>query len=121
MNTDMLTKQQRADFNAGRGMFAPTKSQRAMSYDVWVRRYQPQRNTVNRRAPFDGTMYETYGPEVEAAWAQYQKDAATVWTLIDCEGKVYISAGWHRVNRLGYFVCAVPFGAEGMQRDVFVG
>ena len=27
-----------------------------------------------------------------------------VWTILDCDGKLYYSSGYHFVNRLGYFI-----------------
>ena len=38
-----------------------------------------------------------------------------IWTILDCDGKLYISPGWHYVNRLEYLITEIPY-KEG-QRD----
>ena len=38
-----------------------------------------------------------------------------IWTMLDCDGKIYISPGWHYVNRMDYIITEVPW-KEG-QRD----
>ena len=50
---------------------------------------------------FGGCMYETYGEEVDYVKQQPNK---RIWTIIDEEDKLYIIAGYHFVNRLGYLV-----------------
>ena len=41
-----------------------------------------------------------------------------LWTMLDCDGKMYLSAGFHLVNRMFYVVCNNPH--EGvLQRDYF--
>lgn len=36
-------------------------------------------------------------------------DAREWWTVVDCEGKLYVSPGFRFVNRFGYVRCAVPW------------
>jgi hypothetical protein len=31
------------------------------------------------------------------------------WTVLDCDGRLYLSAGFRFVNRLGYVHCEVPW------------
>ena len=50
---------------------------------------------------FGGCMYETYGEEVDYVRQQPNK---RIWTIIDEEDELYIIAGYHFVNRLGYLV-----------------
>lgn len=35
-----------------------------------------------------------------------------LWTLIDSDGVLYISEGFHYVNRMEYWFCEVPFGED---------
>lgn len=32
-----------------------------------------------------------------------------LWTVVDCDGKLYIMAGWHFVNRLHYVITNEPY------------
>jgi hypothetical protein len=52
-------------------------------------------------APFGGCMYETYGEEYEYLKKQPNK---RIWTIIDEEDELYVIAGLHFVNRMGYLV-----------------
>ena len=47
----------------------------------------------------EGMLWETYGEDVEYIWEQ---DVNHVWTIVDCDGKLYISPGRHLVNRMNY-------------------
>ncbi len=38
-----------------------------------------------------------------------------IWTLVDCDGKMYITPGWHYVNRMDYIITEIPW--EDGQRD----
>jgi hypothetical protein len=39
-------------------------------------------------------------------------DYRHVWTILDCEGRLYVSPGFRFVNRLGYVRCAVAWTDE---------
>ena len=41
-----------------------------------------------------------------------------IWTIVDVDGFVLLTAGWHFVNRLGYVVTDGPFPA-GAEIDVY--
>jgi len=76
---------------------------RAMTYDVFERRYQP-----------------IDGPEktpLHDAAAATAAGADRVWTVLDCDGKLYLASGFHYVNRTGdYVIGKVPH--EYTTRDV---
>lgn len=79
----------------------------AMSFEQWVEAYKPIKNTFNELAPYDGTMFETFGNEL-----QYVKkaDERKVWTLIEGEENEWILVnGFHYVNRIGYAITEVAF------------
>jgi len=42
------------------------------------------------------------------------KDAGPhrVWTIVDCEGQLYVSPGYRFVNRIDYALCEVPWTDE---------
>lgn len=81
--------------------------------------YKPQENHLTKaksnhadHAPFNNTMYETYGEEEVYVREIAQKEPERVWTILDCDGKFYICSGFHFVNRHGYIVCEKPFEAN---------
>ncbi len=42
-----------------------------------------------------------------------------VWTMLDCDGKVYLAPGWHHINRTGdYVITKNPWKREDYSRDV---
>ena len=64
-----------------------------------------------------GCLFETYGEERAFVMRQ---DPLTVWTLVDGDdGDLYVISGPHFVNRIGYFVSAVPI-AEGVTMQVHI-
>jgi hypothetical protein len=73
---------------------------RAMNFWVWERRYQPQPPPVQLPGQPDNfwTLEQVQGQPPER-----------VWTLLDCDGVLYLASGFHFVNRTrDYFVCAIP-------------
>lgn len=72
------------------------------AFDTWFEKYQPIKNTFrSAEASFDGTLFETFGKELEHVRLA---DPSKVWTLIDAEGSTIIESGFHYVNRIGYFI-----------------
>jgi hypothetical protein len=90
----------------------PTLPGPAVSYDDWRDAYRPVRNTIRTDAPFDGLMFETFGPELDAVRAA---DPACVWTLVssDDDDGLYLLSGCHFVNRMGYLVTERPWAGDG--------
>lgn len=87
---------------------------RAMNYFVWERKFKPvERENTSNGNPI---LYETYGPELREVQAQFETKPNTVWTVVDCDGKLYISPGFHFVNRIAYVITTIPWVDE--QRDV---
>ena len=75
-----------------------------MDYDEWFETYKPLENPLNNHASLDGTMFETYGDELDAVKA----DPAHVWTFVtDDHGENIAISGGQYVNRLGYIITEV--------------
>jgi hypothetical protein len=79
---------------------------KVISYDEWHERYRPVSNHIDSAAGFDGTLFETSGEEEEHVMSQ--ADSGRVWTLLESDDTQTIAAGFHRVNRLGYFITEEP-------------
>lgn len=98
-------------------------------YDAFLDTYKPEYNTFYRAklpdtateavldsmTAYNGKMYETFGEELDYVRSQ---PADRTWTLIEADGKQYISPGFHIVNRQGYFITEIAW-ATG-QEDHFV-
>lgn len=78
-----------------------------MLYEEFENKYQPLNNLLVKDAPFGEKMFETYGPELDYVKDNINKN--TVWTILDCDGELYISAGYHIVNRIGYLITEIPW------------
>lgn len=72
---------------------------RAGSWRTFERRFQP-----------------ITGPDGATYWAREQLprdvDARLVWTIVDCDGKLYVSPGFRLVNRVDYVLCRLPWTAD---------
>lgn len=71
---------------------------------------------------YNGCLYETYGKEVAHIinLANHPKTRNKVWTIVDAEDDTQvILAGFHLVNRFGYFVTEKPWitGSEEVRID----
>jgi hypothetical protein len=82
-----------------------------MTVEQWEEQYEPFVNHLDADASWatddaNGIMFETYGAEVDYVYA---RPLNHTWTYVDGEEGTYILAGRHLVNRIGYFVTAVPW------------
>jgi len=81
----------------------------AMTWTEWEETYKPIRNPNNSDTSFWGSMFETFGDDLDAVKG-YPNDK--VWTLVDNNpNSVFldVQSGFWRVNRMGYFVTEVPW------------
>lgn len=84
--------------------------------DAWELQYKPIKNHIDTDSSWGGIMFETFDKEVEYVWNIVQtKGENYVWTWIDGDGDseessgTFLISGFHHVNRIGYFVCEVPW------------
>ena len=100
-----------------------TNTHTRLSFDEWAEQYKPQTNTLDPHASFDGLMFETYGDEMSEvlAIANSSGGDARVWTWVECDDDDdgLIVEGYHRVNRIGYFITNEPSKA-GVQYSVTI-
>ena len=93
-----------------------------MSFTARAKRFKPVANTITPNAPHDGMMFETYGSdliEVLRIANGYTGKAGErkVWTLVDTGDDWVVVDGYHRVNRMGYFITEKP-AVKGTQYEV---
>ena len=86
--------------------------------DDFYEKFKPQKNHLDDNASFGGCMFETYGKELDYIHklAQISK---RVWTIIEAEDKIFYSAGFHIVNRMGFLVTEKEWvtGLEEVETD----
>lgn len=70
-------------------------------WDRFTETYQLLPNHLVPDSPYEGTMFETFGDELEFVLSQ---PINNVWTLKDCDGELIVEQGLHFVDRLGYFI-----------------
>jgi hypothetical protein len=76
-------------------------------WDEWAKKYKPISNHLVKDP--DQQMFETYGEELE-----YVKtiESNRIWTYLDGDMSSLICAGYHFVNRIGYYITEVPWTDE---------
>ena len=70
---------------------------------------EPIKNHLDNNASLEGCMYETYGAELEFVKSQPDNH---VWTYCEQDSILFMSSGYHFVNRLGYIVTKLPYLGE---------
>lgn len=82
-----------------------------LTEDTFDELFNPQQNHIDTNAGWSGQLYETFGPELDyvLSFANDFNKQKRVWTLLEVDGKQYVSAGYHMVNRMGYFITEKPW------------
>jgi hypothetical protein len=77
----------------------------------WEDTFKPIKNHIDSDSPYEGTMFETYGEELNFVRTKAKHNPFCVWTLMDSDedDDTIIVEGFHFVNRLGYFITEIPF------------
>jgi hypothetical protein len=78
----------------------------SLTWKEWQERFKPIKNHFAKNDP-DLEMFETYGEEVEFVISKAEENK--VWTWADGDYCSFVSNGYHYVNRIGYYVCEVPY------------
>jgi hypothetical protein len=76
-------------------------------WNEWETKFKPIKNHLSPDP--DETMFETYGEEVDFV-ANY--DNKYVWTYLQGDMSDLLCAGYHYVNRIGYYISSVPWENE---------
>ena len=89
--------------------------------EIFDEKYQPEFNHImaaqlpqyafEDTCPFGGTMYETFGEELDYIKKLCSEDQGNrIWTVLEGDsGDLFIQAGVHFVNRMGYIVTKEPW------------
>lgn len=74
-------------------------------FSIFCEKFQPimkKDNEVMRLYHWEGEDLK----ELQAVAPEY------VWTMVDCDGKLYLTPGWRRVNRTDYVICKNPWNEK---------
>lgn len=83
-----------------------------ISYEKFVDDFSPTINTFDEDRGYNGTLFETFGPEWEHVKIQKENH---IWTLIDGENNnSWIIPGLHIVNKLAFFITEIPWTDEDL-------
>jgi hypothetical protein len=78
--------------------------------NAWHDKYQPIQNHITKNGD---DKFETYGEELEFVRTINSTEPNRVWTLIEGDsGNLWITNGYHFVNRLNYFITKNPYKNE---------
>jgi hypothetical protein len=80
----------------------------SLTWKEWQEQFKPIKNHFSSDP--DEIMFETYGEEVE--FVIDNTPSRKVWTYGDGDYCSYVSNGYHYVNRIGYYVCEVPYDED---------
>jgi hypothetical protein len=89
------------------GLGEPTR----LTFEDWKVQFQPVPNNLLPDQPYDGLMFETYGADLSHinVYLNDQAKRLHIWTLLEEDGVIWITNGYHFVNRQGYFITEIPF------------
>jgi hypothetical protein len=76
-------------------------------WSEWADKYKPKHNHFTKDE--NALMFETYGEEVEYVKTIHPN---FVWTYVDGEMSSLIVAGYHYVNRIGYYITENPWSDD---------
>jgi hypothetical protein len=75
-----------------------------LTEDTFDELFKPIQNPLDKNASFSGTMLETFGDEIQYVLSVVNKDPKRVWTIIENDGDMFCSSGYHLMNRIGYII-----------------
>ena len=86
--------------------------------DAWDAKYQPIKNHVTNNGD---DKFETYAKELDYVLSIANTEPDRVWTLVDGDdGNLYITNGYHLVNRVNYFITKHPCEVEFMEVPYYI-
>lgn len=87
-----------------------------MTFEEWYEKYKPIKNWL--RKDEDTETFETFGVEVGVVLGVNRFNEKQVWTLIDGDEGMWVTNGYHLVNRVGYFITEIPYEGADEFMDV---
>lgn len=81
-----------------------------MTDTEWETQFKPIKNHLDPYSSWEGSLFETYGKELDFVKEKCKDNPQCIWTLMDSEedDDCVIVEGLHFVNRIGYFITENP-------------
>lgn len=73
-----------------------------MPWEVWKSSFLPTKNIFNPTGPLEGMLFIHEGVDWNYVVGQYVQK---LWTLIEEDGKFYLTNGLYVKGRVGYTIC----------------
>lgn len=83
-----------------------------LTEDEFYEKFNMVKNHLDNNASFDGCAFETFGEELQYIQKFAGENPYRIWTVLDCDGKLYYSTGYHFVNRLNYIITEEEFDCQ---------
>jgi hypothetical protein len=77
--------------------------------DEFEKRYELLKNKFDKSAAYEGAWFETFGKEELFVRNTNPKK---VWTIVEGDEGIWLIAGFHIVNRLGYLITQTSWLSE---------
>jgi len=76
----------------------------------WESKFIPIKNHIDSNSSWEGSLFESYGKELDFVKEKCKENPQCIWTLMDSEedDDCVIVEGFHFVNRIGYFITENP-------------
>jgi hypothetical protein len=81
-----------------------------MTDTEWETKFKPIKNHIDSNSSWEGSLFESYGKELDFVREKCKENPQCIWTLMDSEedDDCVIVEGFHFVNRIGYFITENP-------------
>lgn len=77
--------------------------------DEFIEKYKPIKNPAHDDGDvWYGCVIDANGMEFKRVRAALETNPDTVWTVIETDGEISVTNGFHVVNRMGYLITEVP-------------
>jgi len=84
-----------------------------LTIEEFDNKFTPVKNHLVKNAPFDETMFETFGKEKDFINEFAKANPRKVWTITAEEDeKMFFVSGIRLVNRVGYFITEEEFEVD---------
>ena len=85
----------------------------SMTWEEWEEKFIPIKNWLRKDEETD--MFETYGVELGFVMGVDYMDSRRVWTVVEGESGLWITNGYHLVNRVHYFITQEPYEGDDIE------
>ena len=85
--------------------------------NAWDAKYRPIKNHITKNGD---DKFETYGEELEYVRSILKTEPNKVWTLIEGDQGLWITNGYHFVNRLNYFITEIPHEGSDVEIPYYI-